>query len=225
MLTACTSLLLHSSQDDYVDDVYSGSTYVNLEARVKLRDPEGIPIFLQVCWDGATMFRFVQGPSMYPLCYSIMNFPPSMRNKVNVGLHVASFCHGVDASQMVLAEELLFLFDEPIAVDGKRYYVVVAQIVMDGPGRTTYCKCRATTSHSGCVICDVDARSFGQSRRVYDSFRRYLPRNHVLRKKTSRSHVVRGDEETVPLEYAADERRPYPKNRCSMLLHMYCMCS
>lgn len=151
---------------------------------------------------------------MYPLCYSIMNFPPSMRNKVNVGLHVASFCHGVDASQMVLAEELLFLFDEPIVVEEKSYYVVVAQIVMDGPGRSTYCKCRGTTSHSGCVICNVDARNFGTGRRVYDSFRRYLPEDDLLRKKDSRRHVLRGDEgENVKLDFSGEEKRPYPQNR------------
>jgi hypothetical protein len=155
---------------------------------VYMHDNAGIPIFIQICWDGATMFKFVQGPSMWPLCYSIMNFPPSMRNKVNIGLHVASFCNGAEASQQVLAEELLDLWENPIEVDGDRYYVVVAQILMDGPGRSKYTKCRPTTSFDGCNICCLPGRRFGQGRTIYDSFRRYLPPNAISRRQATHIH-------------------------------------
>ena len=91
-------------------------------------------------------------------------------------MHVASFCDGATASQEVLADELLDLWNNPIELNGKKYYVMVSQILMDGPGRSKYCKCRPTTSHDGCNLCDVDGRTFGihpSTRTVYDSFRRY----------------------------------------------------
>ena len=43
------------------------------------------PIYLQLCWDGALLFKFNNGLSMWPLCYSIMNLPPCLRNKLHVG--------------------------------------------------------------------------------------------------------------------------------------------
>lgn len=178
-------------EEDVIDDVYDSPVYQNLKNKVLEHDDRGIPIYLQICWDGATMFHFVQGPSMWPLCYSIMNLPPSMRNKIHIGLHVASFCHGIAASQTMLAEELLDLWNNPIVVDDDRYYVVVSQILMDGPGRTKYTKCRSTTSFQGCNICCLPARGFGLGRSVYDGIRRYLPMDSTGRKK--KEYILRHD--------------------------------
>ena len=87
--------------------MYNSEVYIALKTTVKLHDPEGVPIYLQIYWDGASMFNFIKGPSMWPLCYSIMNLPPSLRSKMHIGLHVASFCDGAHASQDVMADELL----------------------------------------------------------------------------------------------------------------------
>jgi len=106
-----------------------------------------------------------------------MNLPPSIRNKVNIGLHVASFCNGVEASQVLLAEELLDLWENPIEIDGDTYYVMVAQILMDGLGRVKYTKVRGSNSFEGCNICCHPGRGFGPGRTVYDGFRRYLAIN------------------------------------------------
>lgn len=174
---------------------------------------------------------------MYPLCYSIMNLPPSLRNKMNIGLHIASFCTGTNASQKVLVEELMTLIDHPIEVDGRRYYVVVAQALFDGPGRTSYMKVRSTNSKDGCPLCDVDARPFGKGRVVYDSMRRYLPMGHPLRNKTRlggahhATHTVQGceGEDDVVLQFAFKEIRPIPVNRfvyiyshLSVTMYIYC---
>jgi hypothetical protein len=162
------------------------------------------------------MFNFIKGPSMYPLCYSIMNLPPSMRNKVNIGLHVASFCDGCEASQFVLGEDLYDLWASPIVIEGRSYYVVVAQALMDGPGRTSYMKLRATTSLDGCPLCDVDARSWG-TRQVYDSFRCYLPMKDPYRKRRHAKHHYKcADDPNNPgimLQFAFEEKRPLPRNR------------
>ena len=138
--------------DGYVEDVLDSPVYNKLRKEVP---HGGIPIFIQICWDGALMFNAGKGESMWPLCYSIMNLPPCLRNKVHVGMHVATFCKGSTASLDVFAQELLDLWNHPIEVDGKMFYVMVSQIVMDGPGRAKYCKCQATTSLAGCNLCDV----------------------------------------------------------------------
>ena len=92
---------------------------------------------------------------MWPLCYSIVNLPPCLRNKVHLGMHVGSFCEGTVASLDMFAKELLSLWNNPISVDGQAYYVMVSQVVMDGPGRSKYCKCTTTVAHAGCNICDM----------------------------------------------------------------------
>lgn len=179
------------------------------------------------------MFNFVKGPSIWPLCYSIMNLPPSLRNKVHIGLHIASFCRGIDASQQTLAKELLSLWENPIRVEGVPYYVVVAQLLTDGPGRTKYCKCRATTSFDGCPICDVDARQWG-GRRVYDSMRRYTKPSDWRRKKWTQKHVIKDADNScndIRVEFPFAEQRPFPQNRYvsitdySPTITEYCMFS
>jgi hypothetical protein len=186
-----------------------------MKKRVHDHDPNGVPIYLQICWDGATMFNFLKGKSFWPLCYSIMNLPPSLRNKVNIGLHVATMCNEAMASQKVFAEEMLDLWMDPIECNGVSYYCVVTQILMDGPGRQKYCRVRSTTSFDGCNICDFPAREFGQGRRVYDGFRRYLRRNHPRRSLKSKKNVIidESNGEEIALQYSFDERKDAPKRR------------
>jgi hypothetical protein len=87
-----------------------------------------------------------------------MSLPPSFRNKVHIGLHVATFCEGSKASLQLFAEELLNLWENPIVVDNVTYYVMVAQILMDGPGRAKFCRCSTAASYAGCPLCDVEGK-------------------------------------------------------------------
>ena len=70
-------------------------------------------------------------------------------------MHVASFCQGSTASLALCADELLDLWNNPIVVGLRTYYVVVAQILMDGPGRSKYCRCEGSNALAGCNVCDV----------------------------------------------------------------------
>ena len=99
---------------------------------------DGKLIYLQVCWDGADMFNF-SCKSMWPVCYCIMNFPPSLRDKMHVGMHVASFDDGSDAALEVFTNELLHLWEKGFSINGCKYYVCCPQIVMDGRGREKFC--------------------------------------------------------------------------------------
>jgi hypothetical protein len=144
-----------------------------------------------------------------------MNLPPSLRNKMHQGLHVASFCDGAVASQKVFADELLDLWRNPISIGKKTYYVVVSQILMDGPGCTKYTRTRSTNSHEGCNICQHPARTFGK-RRVYDGFRSYSAINDPRRKKKSKHNVLPPPttvDTSITLQWAFDEVRPPPQRR------------
>ena len=151
-MTQSLKIFMIHALTGYITDVFDSPVYRRLKEEI----PEGgYPIFIQICWDGALLFKYNNGGSMVPLCYSIMNLPPCLRNKLHVGMHVATFCQGSTASLDMCAKELLDLWNHPIVIDDRTYYVVVAQILMDGPGRSKYCRCEGTNSFAGCNICDV----------------------------------------------------------------------
>ena len=63
-----------SSNESYVEDIFDGSVYKSFKNFIPV---ECNLIFLQVCWDGASMFTFGKSnQEMWPLIYSIVNFPP-----------------------------------------------------------------------------------------------------------------------------------------------------
>ena len=74
--------LRHVRNDsDFVEDIYDSTTYKTFS---RIIPPNAKLIFLQICWDGADMFS-MSGKSMWPLCYSIMNLPPNLRDKPHIG--------------------------------------------------------------------------------------------------------------------------------------------
>ena len=74
-----------------------------------------------------------------------MNFPPSLRDKIHVGLHVASFDDGSNAATEVFANELLHLWNVGIHLHNKTYYVCCPQIIMDGRGREKFMNVQVCT--------------------------------------------------------------------------------
>ena len=52
-----------------------------------------------------------------------------------VGMHVASFDDGSFAALNCFAQEMLDLWNDPIVIDGKGYFVVIGQILMDDKER------------------------------------------------------------------------------------------
>ena len=148
-----------------MDDPLHSPVYRKLARQI----PQGgMPIHLQLCWDGAEMHHTVMADSMWPVSYSIMNFSPCLRNKLHVGLHVMAFDNGSDAALDKCAEELQDLFLNPIISRGIRFYVIISQILMDGQGRNKYCKLEGQRGFSGgCHVCDFKGRAFGSKRTVY----------------------------------------------------------
>ena len=138
-----------------MEDPLLSDVYKNLRNNVVIDNGKTIAIYLQVCWDGAPISNIVQRDSMWPVVYSIINFPPSLRNKLHLGLHVAAFDNGNDSPLEMFAKELLSLYENPIEFNGIKYLVIVSQIVMDGPGRSSFCKLLGHAAlKGGCNLCD-----------------------------------------------------------------------
>ena len=113
------------------DPLLISDVYKNLRNNVVIDDGKTIAIYLQICWDGAPISNTVQRNSMWLVVYSIVNFPPSLRNKLHIGLHVAAFDNGNEVPLEMFAKELLSLYENPIEFNGIKYVVLVSQIVME----------------------------------------------------------------------------------------------
>jgi hypothetical protein len=121
---------------------------------------------------------------MWPLAWSILNFPPNLRDKFHLGMHLASFDTGSDAALILFARELLDLWENPIICQKtrKKYRLCMLQILADGPG---LCKVTKTTGCSclhGCNLCDFPGMKYANG--IYaDAYRRYLPPTHPFRRR------------------------------------------
>ena len=75
----------------FYEDIYDGSEWKWFQSKMSVNERL---IGLQMCWDGVDRFSF-SGKSMWPLAYSILNFPKDLRSKLFIGLFVASLCEGM----------------------------------------------------------------------------------------------------------------------------------
>jgi len=152
--------------------VYFGTDYNAVRA---LAGPNVKVIFLQMCWDGADMFKSLKtDQAMWPIFYSIMNLPPSMRSIIHVGMHLAGFDLGGYASLDIFADELLQMWTTGFVVAGQRYKVFLIEILTDSRGREKLMKIQGAGSFAGCFKCDFKGITFAKTR-VYNEWRRYLP--------------------------------------------------
>lgn len=142
-------------------------------------------IFLQMCWDGADMHSNMKADkSMWPIFYSIMNLPPSLRHVVHVGMHMAGFDLGAYCSLEIFADELVELWDKGFKVDGQLYKVFLIEILTDSRGREKLMKVQGAGSLAGCSKCDFPGERFAGTC-VYNDWRRYLPVDDPRRNKSN----------------------------------------
>jgi hypothetical protein len=144
-------------QPGYMDDVYDGTCYKHFQSIME----NGVELIaIQVCWDGADLFNH-SGKSVWPITWSIMNFPPELRDKLHVGLHCASFDDGSEASVSLFCDELLHLWNNNIIVKGKEYKVCLISAVFDGPAYQKFTKTQGSQALAGCNKCYFPGMSFG----------------------------------------------------------------
>ncbi len=141
----------------YMDDIYDGSCFKHFQSIME-NDVELIA--LQVCWDGADLFNH-SGKSVWPITWSIMNFPPELRDKLHVGLHCASFDDGSEASVSLFCDELIHLWNNPIVVGSQQYKVCLISAVFDGPAYQKFTKTQGSQALAGCNKCHFPGISFG----------------------------------------------------------------
>jgi hypothetical protein len=167
--------------EGYVDDIYDGTSWKTFE---DLLSPGEELLGIQACTDGADMFNY-SGKSMWPLAWSILNFPPNLRDKMHLGMHLASFDTGSDAALILFARELLDMWRNPIqqsVAPFKKYKLALLQILADGPGLCKITHTTGASAHHGCNLCNFSGEPYAGGTYCF-AYRRYLPLTHPLRKR------------------------------------------
>jgi hypothetical protein len=123
---------------------------------------------------------------MWPLAWSINNFPPALRDKMHFGLHLASFDTGSEAALILFSRDLEDLWQHPIQCSRTRklYRVVLMQLLADGPGLCKITHTTGASAYHGCNLCDFSGERFGKGI-CFDRYRRYLNMTHPYRRNNN----------------------------------------
>ena len=141
------------------NDIFDGSVWKWFD---KNKPVGSTLIGIQMCWDGAQVFD-PTSKSMWPILWSIINFPPELRDKPFLGLHMASLDTCSIAAIQVFVDELQQLWDIGFNVNGRHYVVALIEIICDGRGREKIKKVQGGgSSIAGCHICDFKGYSFAK---------------------------------------------------------------
>ena len=114
-------LRFHSNDSNLVDDIFDCDEYKGLLASI----PHGNKLIcLALSLDGTVTFPNSTN-LMYPLSYKVLNLPPSLRNKVHIGMHLAYLDSESKQCCKILAMELIDLYVNPIVINDTNIHVVV----------------------------------------------------------------------------------------------------
>jgi hypothetical protein len=78
------------------------------------------------CWDGFQPDD--NAKSMWPIFYSILNFPPTLRGKIHYGMHMLAIDDGKDPVWDAVCE------CHGLIIDGNIYKVGITRVILDGRG-------------------------------------------------------------------------------------------
>ena len=122
---------------------------------------------------------------MYPLSYKVLNLPPSLRNKVHIGMHLAYLDSESKQCCKILAMELIDLYVNPIVINDTSIHVVVLSETFDGKGYEDWYNVQGCGSIAGCPKCiNFHGTYVSPGRITFEGMRCNLPMNHKLRKKS-----------------------------------------
>lgn len=129
----------------------------------KSKQAEEVSLLLSEFYDGAQVFKR-RISSFWPLFISILNLPPTYRNRVGVGMFLASLFTAANGS---VAEHFLFsqcLIAELIALDkgiiyehdGVTFFIQARLIrhICDGRALEKMCKVQGAGALFGCPLCE-----------------------------------------------------------------------
>ena len=123
-------------EENIITDVYDGQNWKNFKNLINVGENL---IGLEVSWDGTNLWE-KNSDSVWPIFCSILNFPPTLRNK----LHCGSFLLGITDKDYciwdAIVNEMLDLWVNGIVVQGIKYRVAIVRVVLDGRGMETLLK-------------------------------------------------------------------------------------
>jgi hypothetical protein len=122
--------------EDMINDVFDGTGWKKFTS--KMQEDE-IFIGIELCWDGTQPFKYGK-ESMWPITYCILNFPPVIRGKIHLGLHMLGIDDGDHAIWETVVHEFNTLWLQGLLIDNIRYRVAIVRITMDGRGLEFFTK-------------------------------------------------------------------------------------
>jgi hypothetical protein len=147
---------------------------------------------ISVNYDGVQLYDS-KASTFKPLFYSLQDLPSSFRNKVGVGMFLASAFTGVKSSR---SEQFLFtdcfirelnVLKEGIEVklEGQKYFICayLFKHVLDTAELESYTKTAVSQSNMGCMFC-LQLNGLNRSmldKNTYTGHRMFLPINHYFR--------------------------------------------
>lgn len=152
-----------------------------------------ISLLLSEFYDGAQVFKR-RYSSFWPLFVSILNLPPSYRNRVGVGMFLISLFTAEGSSlaeaflfEKCLVPELLELYrGVEFTAAGRRYFLQARLImhVCDGRALEKLCRVQGAGSCAGCALCHgvPGVRRKDIDRTVYKGHRAFTEMSHFSRR-------------------------------------------
>jgi hypothetical protein len=143
-------------------------------------------------YDGIQIYKS-SVKSFWPFMITILNLPPTYRNRLGIGMHLLSIFTGKAGSttESFLLNDLivqeLILLERGITVNVKdtSYFIQCRMIltILDTIAVQDFLKIQTVGSYSGCGFCNAGTgvRRSILSKITYPGHRRILPMNHVLR--------------------------------------------
>jgi hypothetical protein len=151
-----------------------------------------VSLLISIFYDGIQLFRKKQ-VNYWPLFFTILNLPPSLRTTVGAGMFLLTAFHGKMDSptenflfDKCLINELLFLrAGIKLNIAGKNYFLQVRCIahVLDTKAVGKQMKVQEVASHSGCPLCHgLKGVTRGElDKSIYHNHRRGLDMQHLCR--------------------------------------------
>jgi hypothetical protein len=120
----------HREKDErIISDIYDGSNWKYFSSLMR---PTDYFIGLELSWDGFQPDD--NAKSIWPLFYSILNYPPCLRGKIHYGLHLLAIDDGKDPVWDAVVSEFLDLWNHGVNIDGNIYRVAITRVILDGRG-------------------------------------------------------------------------------------------
>jgi len=133
--------------DGYIEDILDGSAWKNIKSLCHFDE---ILIGIFICWDGANINNIKGCDSFWPLSYWIVNFPVEIRYKQYLGLHLAFLDLGNYASLDLFFDEMLYIWNNNITINNKKYKVAIIGTNFDTRGREKFDNVQGAGSLEGC---------------------------------------------------------------------------